>query len=65
MGAKLYNDLPIDVRIAKNKRDFKEKLDTFVIKEQNNLVKQSRLLENHHGLLMRYLFMVIKFKLGF
>ena len=27
MGAKLYNDLPIDVRTAENKKDFIEKLD--------------------------------------
>ena len=30
MGAKLYNDLPIDVRTAENKKDFKEKLDLFL-----------------------------------
>ena len=30
MEAKLYNDLPIDVRIAKDKQDFKEKLDIFL-----------------------------------
>ena len=29
MGAKLYNDLPVDVRTAENKNDFKEKLDLF------------------------------------
>ena len=29
MGAKLYNDLPIDVRTAENKKDFIEKLDLF------------------------------------
>ena len=30
MGAKLYNDLPIDVTTAENKKDFKEKLDLFL-----------------------------------
>ena len=30
MGAKLYNDLPIDVRTAENKKDYKEKLDLFL-----------------------------------
>ena len=30
MGAKLYNDLPIDVRTAENKKDFIEKLDLFL-----------------------------------
>ena len=30
MGAKLYNDLPIDVRTAENKKDFKEQLDLFL-----------------------------------
>ena len=30
MGAKLYNDLPIDGRTAENKKDFKEKLDLFL-----------------------------------
>ena len=29
MGAKLYNDLPIDVRTTENKKDFIEKLDLF------------------------------------
>ena len=30
MGAKLYNELPIDVRTAENKKNFKEKLDLFL-----------------------------------
>ena len=30
MGAKLYNNLPIDVRTAENKKVFKEKLDLFL-----------------------------------
>ena len=30
MGAKLYNDLPIDVRTAVNKKDFIEILDLFL-----------------------------------
>ena len=30
MKTKLYNDLPIDVRTAENKRDFIEKLDLFL-----------------------------------
>ena len=30
VGAKLYNDLPIIVRTAENKRDFNEKLDSFL-----------------------------------
>ena len=30
MWAKLYNDLPIDVRTAENKKDFKEKFDLFL-----------------------------------
>ena len=29
-GAKLYNDLPINVRTAENKKDFNEKLDLFL-----------------------------------
>ena len=30
MGAKLYNDLPINVRTAENKKDFNEKLELFL-----------------------------------
>ena len=30
MGAKLYNDLPIDFRTAENKTDFKEKVELFL-----------------------------------
>ena len=29
MGAKLYNDLPIGVRTAENRKNFTEKLDFF------------------------------------
>ena len=30
MGAKVYSDLPIDIRTVKNKKDFKEKLELFL-----------------------------------
>ena len=30
MGAKLYNNLPIEIRTVENKKDFKEKLDLFL-----------------------------------
>ena len=29
MGARLYNDLPVDVRTAENKNDLKEKLHLY------------------------------------
>ena len=34
MGAKVYNNLPIDIRTVENKKDFKEKLDLFLKMEK-------------------------------